>query len=118
MDIVDYAPQTKALVLVSAYNPQWPRRFSAIAAQLRPALEGLTVQIEHVGSTAVPGLSAKPIIDVLVLPNEMRAFPEVRRRYAALKARLAREHAQDRGAYTDAKTAFIRDALAQASSAG
>lgn len=45
------------------YDTSWPADFEAIAAFLRPAIPS-GVQIEHVGSTSVPGLAAKPIIDL------------------------------------------------------
>jgi GrpB-like predicted nucleotidyltransferase (UPF0157 family) len=49
------------------YDPRWPSLFAQEAARIRAALgEGLVVAIEHFGSTSVPGLSAKPIIDLLV----------------------------------------------------
>jgi len=55
---------TGALVVVP-YDPEWPARFEAIASALRAALGDVpTLSIEHVGSTAVPGLAAKPVIDV------------------------------------------------------
>jgi GrpB-like predicted nucleotidyltransferase (UPF0157 family) len=55
-------------VEVVAYCDEWPARFSAIAEVLRGALSGLTsARIEHVGSTSVPGLAAKPVIDIDVV---------------------------------------------------
>lgn len=47
------------------YNTDWPRQFSVIAAELRRLPGELIGRIEHFGSTAVPGLSAKPVIDIL-----------------------------------------------------
>jgi GrpB-like predicted nucleotidyltransferase (UPF0157 family) len=44
----------------------WPRAFERLAAELRTALGELAVAVEHVGSTAVPGLVAKPILDLVV----------------------------------------------------
>jgi GrpB-like predicted nucleotidyltransferase (UPF0157 family) len=44
----------------------WPRAFERLAAELRSALGELSVAVEHVGSTAVPGLVAKPILDLAV----------------------------------------------------
>lgn len=53
---------------VVAYDPGWPERFEAIRAQLGEALNAVEVlAIEHVGSTSVPGLAAKPVIDVDVV---------------------------------------------------
>ncbi len=49
------------------YDPRWPEQFAAEAARVRAALgENLVVPVEHFGSTSVPGLSAKPIIDMLI----------------------------------------------------
>jgi GrpB-like predicted nucleotidyltransferase (UPF0157 family) len=48
------------------YDPAWPRRFKEIETQVRGALGDLVVMLEHAGSTSVPGLSAKPIIDIVL----------------------------------------------------
>ncbi len=53
-------------VEVSAYDPAWPRLFEDLRVRLAAALRPRAVRIEHVGSTAVPGLAAKPIVDVQV----------------------------------------------------
>jgi GrpB-like predicted nucleotidyltransferase (UPF0157 family) len=51
-------------------NPQWPALFDREAARIRQALGNRALLIEHVGSTSVPGLAAKPIIDIaLVVPD-------------------------------------------------
>ncbi|NIK55585.1 GrpB family protein [Kribbella shirazensis] len=51
------------------YDPRWPLWFAEIRARVTPYLDGLPHHLEHVGSTAVPGLAAKPIIDVdIVVP--------------------------------------------------
>lgn len=54
-------------VVVLPYDEAWENDFLAIRAELQTALEGLALRIEHVGSTAVRGLSAKPIIDIDVV---------------------------------------------------
>jgi GrpB-like predicted nucleotidyltransferase (UPF0157 family) len=48
------------------YDPEWPRRFEVIAHEIRSALRNNALRIEHVGSTSVPDLAAKPIIDILL----------------------------------------------------
>jgi GrpB-like predicted nucleotidyltransferase (UPF0157 family) len=53
-------------ITVVAYDPCWPERFEAELRRLRQALGRRAGRMEHIGSTAVPGLAAKPIIDVLV----------------------------------------------------
>jgi GrpB-like predicted nucleotidyltransferase (UPF0157 family) len=46
------------------YDPTWPERYAEHAARIRKALGDRVLRIEHVGSTSVPGLPAKPIIDI------------------------------------------------------
>jgi GrpB-like predicted nucleotidyltransferase (UPF0157 family) len=46
------------------YDPSWPDRYAEHAARLREALGERVIRVEHVGSTSVPGLVAKPIIDI------------------------------------------------------
>jgi GrpB-like predicted nucleotidyltransferase (UPF0157 family) len=164
-------------VRLVAYDPVWPDRFETEAAALEAAIGAYAIGgIHHVGSTAVPGLDAKPIIDILVgvrsleesracfeplaqlgylyvpyLPTEMHWFckPHPSRRthhlhlvpvdseryrdvvafrdrlrgdrglavgYAALKRTLASRFENDREAYTEAKSDFIRRALAEPTS--
>lgn len=63
-------------------DPGWPARFELERARIEAAVGSLARAIEHVGSTAVPGLAAKPIVDVLVVAER----PEE----AALQARMER----------------------------
>src|SRR3954452_1567961 len=152
-------------VEIAEPDSDWPARFEVERARLAPLLPGMT--IHHVGSTAVPGLIAKPIIDLMVLvpdldapidvlvtrggyyfpeafnaglsgrryltrPSEqvrthnlhlvgeqamldrylafrdrLRANPELRAEYAALKRDLAIRFADDRDGYTAAKAPFV-----------
>ncbi len=65
--------------LVTAYKQVWNKWFETIRCALAPALSGMPHRIEHMGSTAVPGMAAKPIIDIdVVVPRG--AFAEARRR--------------------------------------
>ena len=59
-------PATGRSFTIEEPDPRWPSRFEDEAARIRDALGDLAVRIDHVGSTAVPGLRAKPIIDVQV----------------------------------------------------
>jgi GrpB-like predicted nucleotidyltransferase (UPF0157 family) len=57
-------------IYLSPYDPGWTSQFSLQAARIRAALAEKVLLLEHVGSTSVPGLSAKPIIDmVLAVPD-------------------------------------------------
>ncbi len=161
-----------AAIHVEPYNPDWPAVFAAERDALFPILKPwLAGPIEHVGSTAVPGLPAKPIIDIMAAVRDLetsraalprlanlgycyapyrdnvmhwlcKPSPDVRTHhlhlvphnsalwndriafrdrlradtalaaeYAELKLRLARTHADDREAYTQAKTPFIEGVL-------
>jgi len=51
---------------IHPYDPHWPRRFREEASRIDAALGELSLTIEHVGSTSVPGLVAKPVIDIMV----------------------------------------------------
>src|SRR5919206_4609819 len=53
-------------VVLVEYDPRWSDRFATRAAELRRALGPRARFVEHVGSTAVPGLAAKPVVDVVV----------------------------------------------------
>ncbi len=54
-------------VIVVDYDPAWPAVFDALRVAIRAALGHLAASIEHVGSTSVPGLAAKPVIDLDVV---------------------------------------------------
>lgn len=54
------------------YDPRWPAMFEREALNLRDSLGGFAIRIDHVGSTAVPGLAAKPVIDINVSVRDLR----------------------------------------------
>jgi GrpB-like predicted nucleotidyltransferase (UPF0157 family) len=56
-------PQYQDVVLAD-YDPEWPKWFERAAEQIRSALGYKVLQLDHVGSTSVPGLAAKPLIDI------------------------------------------------------
>ncbi len=70
-------------VIIRPYDPSWPALFEEEAARLRALFQGVELTVEHVGSTAVPGLAAKPVIDMM--PG-VAALAEVERRVAAIEA--------------------------------
>ena len=51
-------------IVVEDYNPEWPAWSEQVCAVVWPAVAGVALRIDHVGSTSVPGLAAKPIIDM------------------------------------------------------
>ena len=54
------------MITIDPYDPAWPARFDAEAASIRLVLGEIALRVEHVGSTAVPGLAAKPVVDIQV----------------------------------------------------
>jgi GrpB-like predicted nucleotidyltransferase (UPF0157 family)/trans-aconitate methyltransferase len=60
-------PKLNSTVTLADYDPEWPRLFEHEAERIRGVLGERAVRIEHVGSTSVPGLCAKPIIDIMLL---------------------------------------------------
>jgi GrpB-like predicted nucleotidyltransferase (UPF0157 family) len=71
-----FSPEERAEpVVVVPYDPGWPATFELLRARIAPALGELAAGIEHVGSTAVPGLAAKPIVDVDVVLRHTRDLP-------------------------------------------
>ena len=52
--------------MISAYDPRWPRRAGAVVADLRVALGSEALRIDHIGSTAIPGMDAKDVLDLQV----------------------------------------------------
>jgi GrpB-like predicted nucleotidyltransferase (UPF0157 family) len=162
-------------VTIIAYSPYWPTQFHAIREELLIVFAPMLVTIEHIGSTSVPGLAAKPVIDVLLgarsledieskikplseigysyvpkyereLPmrryfvkssatslrvhlhavelnsrlwqehlafrDRLRADANLCAQYQTLKLSLAEEFADDKSAYTAAKSPFIQSVLA------
>ncbi|MFE6079483.1 GrpB family protein [Paenibacillus sp. NPDC057886] len=64
-------------VIIEDYNEEWPIAFNVIESILSNNLNGLALRIEHVGSTSVPSLAAKPIIDVDVVIESVEYLPGV-----------------------------------------
>ena len=63
-------------VIVVPYDPKWAQDFETLERRIRAALGELAVGIEHVGSTSVPGLPAKPIVDIDAVIGSMADLPD------------------------------------------
>ncbi|KQR16586.1 GrpB family protein [Cellulomonas sp. Leaf334] len=91
-------PQQPVEVTVVAYDPSWPAAYAELADRLREALGDDVLALEHVGSTSVPGLTAKPIIDVDLTVADSTDEPSYRPRLEAagftlvLRERAWHEH--------------------------
>ncbi|WP_051964676.1 GrpB family protein [Deinococcus misasensis] len=71
-------------VEIVEYDPEWHNEYQHLAQQLHQVLQGLVLSIEHVGSTSVVGLAAKPVVDIDVILSSRLKLPEVIRRLTAL----------------------------------
>ncbi|MFD8478483.1 GrpB family protein [Kitasatospora sp. NPDC059673] len=67
-------------IVVAPYDPAWQAHALALATELRSALAPLPVHIEHIGSTAIPGMAAKPVLDLQITVTDLaeaeRAFDQ------------------------------------------
>jgi GrpB-like predicted nucleotidyltransferase (UPF0157 family) len=82
-------------VEIAAYDARWPREFADEAARLGELLGSAAVSIEHVGSTAVPGLDAKPVLDIAIAYANTEGL-------VAIRTALAAAGYEDRGDQGDA----------------
>lgn len=89
-------------IVVSNYDPQWPQIFTELKEIFKTALGELALRIEHVGSTSVPGLAAKPTIDIDVVIESPDLLPQV----AEKLAKLGYIHNGDQG--IPGREAFLR----------
>jgi GrpB-like predicted nucleotidyltransferase (UPF0157 family) len=116
---------------IAPYDPSWPALFFELGGRLRAALGDVASRIDHIGSTAVPGLDAKPIIDVQVSvaalepdvpfrePLERCGFlwradnPELTKRYFRERAGERRTHVHVRrsGSFDEQFALLCRDYL-------
>jgi GrpB-like predicted nucleotidyltransferase (UPF0157 family) len=60
-------------VVIVPYDTRWPQLFAESASEIREAVRSAILAVHHVGSTAVPGLCAKPILDILVSVADLEA---------------------------------------------
>ncbi|WP_295660227.1 GrpB family protein [uncultured Nocardioides sp.] len=60
-----------ARIVVRPYDPAWPAEFREVQALLREALGDVAVSVDHIGSTSVPGLAAKDVVDVQVTVEDL-----------------------------------------------
>jgi GrpB-like predicted nucleotidyltransferase (UPF0157 family) len=74
-EILARTPSVRSPLVVVDYDEAWPAWFDEIARPLREALGDLGAEVEHIGSTAVPGLAAKPIIDIDVAVRSAEDVP-------------------------------------------
>jgi GrpB-like predicted nucleotidyltransferase (UPF0157 family) len=92
----------KGIVRVVPYDPMWKQEFLKIKAMIMDCVGDLIISVDHVGSTAIEGLAAKPIIDIDVVIDSYEIFSVVKERLS----RIGFEHAGDLG--VEGREAFKR----------
>jgi GrpB-like predicted nucleotidyltransferase (UPF0157 family) len=80
------------IVEVLPYDPTWPQNYLAEVAQVSPILGSNLVAAHHIGSTAVPGLGAKPTIDILLIVRALQALDACNTALAVLGYQAKGEH--------------------------
>ena len=71
-------------VEVVPHDPEWANQFARIHARIWPVVQHASMRLEHVGSTAVPGLAAKPVIDACIVVASRRDLPYVAKALSTL----------------------------------
>ena len=76
LDSVLIAGREPASIIIVNYDATWPERFAELRRRVEQALGATALSVEHIGSTSVPGLAAKPIIDMLLTVRSVDAEAE------------------------------------------
>jgi len=71
LDAVLIGGREPAHIVLAEYDDAWPTRFEVLADRVRGALGDRVRRLEHIGSTSVPGLAAKPLIDMLLIVDNV-----------------------------------------------
>ena len=67
LDSVLIGGREQACIIIANYDATWPERYADLQRRVEQALAATALSVEHIGSTSVPGLAAKPIIDMLLV---------------------------------------------------
>lgn len=78
------SPSEMSHIEIHPYDTEWPQTFERIRAFVWPAVQHAAMRLEHVGSTSVPGLRAKPVIDACIVVASRRDLPFVIKGLATL----------------------------------
>ncbi|MEJ8303986.1 GrpB family protein [Saccharibacillus sacchari] len=119
-------------VVIVPYDAHWQTEFNTIAKKLREAIRDEALRIDHIGSTAVPGLDAKPVIDIQISVNKLEPMayrsalevvgyrcrsnnPDLTKRYFREKQGMRRTHihVREAGSWSEQFALLFRDFLRQ-----
>ncbi|HHW31262.1 MAG TPA: GrpB family protein [Clostridiaceae bacterium] len=106
------------IIHIEEYNPEWARLYIVEKEQLCSALGSMILGIEHIGSTSVPGIWAKPIIDIMIgvrsLPLEKYLIDDEAMRYSELKKTIISKGINNLLEYSECKADFINEVIKKA----
>jgi GrpB-like predicted nucleotidyltransferase (UPF0157 family) len=71
-------------IVIENYNSLWPASFEAIKNRIWPVITEIALGIEHIGSTSVPGMWAKPVIDIDIIIKSYVGFGDIKQRLSTL----------------------------------
>lgn len=71
-------------IVVQAYNSEWPQRYEEERARIMPILRDNCIAIYHIGSTSVPKLAAKPVIDIMIVVKNLKGVDAVSAEFSAI----------------------------------
>ncbi len=98
----------KRRIEVVDYDPAWPKLFETEQTLLCRVLGEVAERIRHIGSTAVPGLAAKPIIDILVEVTDLESLDAMNNEMSAIGYTPMGEFGIPGSRYCDGKDAYIK----------
>ena len=67
----------RGIVELNDYNPNWKKEYLKEEKLLKKVLKDYIIHIEHVGSTSIEGLKAKPVIDIIIVIKSLKEIPEI-----------------------------------------
>ena len=71
-------------IVVTEYSPRWPELFAQEAERIRNILGDICLAVHHIGSTAVPGIKAKPIVDILPVVTDIQLVDRLKQPFEAI----------------------------------
>ncbi len=88
----DISKTDKRRVGVVSYNPNWKKMYKEESEKIKNILNDIIVDIHHIGSTAIPGIKAKPVIDILVEVKNIKAVDQYNNKMEELRYEVMGEH--------------------------
>lgn len=78
-------PKEKIKIIeLTEYNPEWPAMFTNAATEIKSILQKNCIEVHHIGSTAIPNIHAKPIVDVLTIVKDIKLVDSLNHQFEAL----------------------------------